>query len=144
MNRRWLYRGMFLLPLLVAVACDWFEDPSPEIVRVMIDSDAETLLVVTSTQFLTTADELGDLGVRMFSADTAVVTSAFDQSWNIEEEKRFVLVAFPADSATATVRLRVMLDGDTDLDNTIGATADDPVQYIYIFNQQVVPDFDLL
>ena len=144
MNRRWLYLGLVLMPLLAAAGCDWFEDPSPEVVRVMIDGDGESLLVITSTRFLTTADELGDLGVRMFTADTTVATFPFDQSWNIHEEKRFVLVAFPVDSSTATVRIRVMLDGETDLDNTLGASVDEPVRYIYIFNQQVVPDFEVL
>lgn len=133
-----------LVSFLATAGCDWFEDPSPEIVRVMIDSEAPALLVITSTQFQTTTNELGELAVRFFTADTTVASFPFDETWNIEEENRFVLVAFPADSSTVTVRLRVMLDGVTDLDNTFGASADDPVRYIYIFNQQVIPDFELL
>ena len=46
----------------------------------------------------------------------------------------------PADSGAVTVRLRVLLDGDEDYDINVRALIDDPVRYIYLFNQTVLQD----
>ena len=144
MNRRWLPRVVALFPLLWAGGCNWFEDPSPEYVQVMIESDADSLVLITSTQFLPTTNEIGELGVEVFASDTTMISFPFDRSWNIRDQNRFLLFGFPADSTTVTVRLRVLLDGDTDFDKTLLTSVEEPLRYIYLFNQQVVPDFDLL
>ena len=50
----------------------------------------------------------------------------------------------PADSGAVTVRLRVLLDGDEDYDASVRALIDDPVRYIYLFNQNILQEFELL
>ena len=42
------------------------------------------------------------------------------------------------------VRMRILLDGDLDYDKTVIVLVDDPVRYIYLFNQQILQDFELL
>lgn len=144
MTKNWFSAGFHLLLVLSAGACDWLEDPSPELVRVTIESDAESLLLVTSTQFFPTTNEIGELGVQVVQSDTAVVAFPFDQSWNIQDEQRFLLLGFPPDSSAITVRVRVLLDGDPDFDRTVTVQIDEPVRYIYLFNQQIIQDFELL
>lgn len=136
--------GLSLLLALPTATCDWLDDPSPEIARVMIDSDDESLMLITSTQFFQTTNELGEVGVQVFDSDTTFASFPFDQSWNISEEQRFLLMGFPPDSAAVTVRLRVLIDGDTDYDKTVTVLIDEPVRYIYLFNQQVIQEFVLL
>lgn len=136
--------GLSLLLALPTGSCDWLDDLSPEIVRVMIESDDESLMLITSTQFFQTTNEIGEVGVQVFDSDTTFASFPFDQSWNISEEQRFLLMGFPPDSAAVTVRLRVLIDGDTDYDRTVTVLIDEPVRYIYLFNQQVIQDFVLL
>lgn len=136
---------LLLLPLLVSGGgCSWLDDPSPEFVRVMIESDAESLTLITSTRFFQTTNELGEVGVEVLSSDTTIASFPFDQRWNISQEQRFLLLGFPSDSSAVTVRLRVLLDGDPDFDRTITVLIDDPIRYIYLFNQQIIQDFELL
>lgn len=143
MDRRTRFWGLAAL-LVVSPGCNWFDDPTPEFVQVMIDGDTGPLLVVTSTQFIPTTNEAGEMGVQVYAADTTAVSFPFEHTWNIKDQNRFLLYAFPADSSTVMVRLRVFLDGTPDYDNTLGTSVEDPIRYIYLFNQEVIPDFDLL
>lgn len=145
MRRQWLSRGLALiLASAFAGGCAWLEDRTPEFVRVTLDSDAHSMVLITSTRFFATTDEQGDLGVEVFGADTTIVSFPFDQSWNIRDEQRFLLLGFPGDSSEVSVRVRVLIDEDLDFDNTVMIEVDDPVRYIYLFNQQVIQDFELL
>lgn len=144
MTRLLASAGLSLLLALPTASCDWLDDPSPEIARVMIDSDDESLMLITSTQFFQTTNEVGEVGVQVFDSDTTFASFPFDQSWDISEEHRFLLMGFPADSGAVTVRLRVLIDGDTDYDKTVTVLIDDPVRYIYLFNQQIFQEFVLL
>ena len=144
MKRRWLSAGVFLVAALTAGGCSWLDDPSPEFVRVMIDSDDESLMLITSTQFFQTTNEIGEVGVEVFSSDTTIASFPFDRSWNIKEEQRFLLMGFPTDSSAVMLRMRILLDGDPDYDRTVTVLIDDPVRYIYLFNQQILQDFELL
>lgn len=144
MKRRWRSAGLFLLLMLATGGCSWWEDPSPEFVRVMIDSDDDALMLITSTRFFQTTNEIGEVGVQVFDSDTTIASFPFDQSWNIKDEQRFLLMGFAPDSSAVTVRMRILLDGDLDYDKTVTVLMDDPVRYIYLFNQQILQDFELL
>lgn len=80
----------------------------------------------------------------MFNADTTVVSLPFDRTWNISGDQRFVLLGSLADSTSGVVRLRVDVDGDSAFDNRIQALLDDPIRFVYLFNQQILQEFDLL
>ena len=133
-----------LLALTVG-ACDWFEDPSPDVIRITLEGSSGTrFLVITSTEFFATSDEQGALTAEVFRADTLPVTLPFDGNWNIKEEQRFYMVGIPVDSAGATVRVQVFLDEDQAIDDTLEAGPDNPVRYMYLFNQHVLVDYELL
>lgn len=133
-----------LLAAVMVWGCVWWEDPSPDMVRVTIEGEAESFLVVTSRQFFATNNEAGNMSVQLFEADTTVVTFPFDQTWDIREEQRFFLMGMPVDSSAVNVQVRIYLDGDKDFDRNVDAVIDDPVRYIYLFNQQILQDFELL
>lgn len=145
MKRKWISGGGLLLwVVLAAGGCGWLDDPSPDFVRVMIDSDDDSLMLITSTQFFQTTNEAGEVGVQVFSSDTTIASFPFDQSWNIKDEQRFLLMGLPTDSSAISVRMRILLDGDPDFDKTVTVVIDDPIRYMYLFNQQVLQDFELL
>ena len=129
---------------LTAWGCAWFADPSPEVVRVTLEGEGETFILVTSTEFFATNNETGRMTAQLFEADTTVISLPFDRSWNISEEQRFFLLAVPVDTSAVRVQVRVFLDGDKDFDRSVDAVTDDPVRYIYLFNQQILQDFELL
>ena len=137
--------GACFLLALVAGACDWFEDPTPDVIRITLEgSGGASFMVITSTAFFATSDEQGALTAEVFTADTAFVTLPFDRNWNIKEEQRFYMVGIPVDSANATVRVQVFLDEDQEIDDTLEAGPDSPVRYMYLFNQHVLVDYELL
>jgi hypothetical protein len=145
MKRPWQFSlRSCLLVALAAGGCAWFEDPSPAVVSVTLDGQADSFVIITSTDFFTTTNEAGDMRVQVLSSDTAVISFPFEQSWDIEDVGRFLLLGMPADSGAVTVRLRVLLDGDEDYDASVRALIDDPVRYIYLFNQTVLQDIELL
>ncbi|MYG81408.1 MAG: hypothetical protein F4187_06390 [Gemmatimonadetes bacterium] len=133
-----------LVATLTVWGCVWWEDPGPETVRVTMEGEAETFLVVTSTEFVAANNEAGDMSVQLFEADTTVVSLPFDRSWDISAEQRFFLMGTPVDSSAVRVQVRIYLDGDKDFDRNVDAMTEDPVRYIYLFNQQILQDFELL
>ncbi len=145
MKRPWLLSfGSCFLVALVAGGCSWFEDPSPATVSVTLNGQADSFVIITSTEFFASTNEAGDLGVQVFNSDTTIISFPFERSWDIQDEGRFLLLGMPADSGAVTVRLRVLLDGDEDYDINVRALIDDPVRYIYLFNQKILQEFELL
>lgn len=145
MKRPWLRSlGSCFFVALVAGGCGWFDDPSPATVSVTLDGQADSFVIITSTEFFATTNEAGDLGVQVFNSDTTIISFPFERSWDIQDEGRFLLLGMPADSGAVTVRLRVLLDGDEDYDASVRALIDDPVRYIYLFNQNILQEFELL
>ena len=136
--------GASFLVVLAFGACDWFEDPSPDVIRITLEGDARQFLVITSTEFFATNDEQGDLSAQVFVSDTIRAPLPFDRNWNIKEEQRFYMFAVPADSTTVTVRVQVFLDDEQAVDNTVQAGPGNPILYMYLFNQHVLQDFELL
>ena len=125
--------------------CDWFDDPTPELIRVVIDGEAGTQLsLVTATDFLVTADEFGATTVRPTSADTTLVTLPLDSIFHIEGRFQFVLVGVPADSA-ATVPLQY--DFRINDERSFGGQAEinltTPLKFLMQFNQPTLAEFDL-
>ena len=135
---------VWCMPVLLPLAgCSWLDDPSPEFVRVTIDGGDESLMLITSTQFFQTTNDLGQVGVEVISSDTTIASFPFDESWDIRAEQRFLLLGLATDSTEIDVRVRVLLDGDADFDRAVTISIDTPVRYIYLFNQQIIQDFEL-
>ncbi|MCY4400498.1 MAG: hypothetical protein OXE96_14335 [Gemmatimonadetes bacterium] len=145
MKKPWQFSLPYcVLVALVAGGCSWFDDPSPAVVSVTLDAQADSFVIITSTDFFTATNEAGEVGIQVLNSDTTVISFPFERSWDIEDEGRFLLLGLPADSGAVTVRLRVLLDGDEDYDASVRALIDDPVRYIYLFNQTVLQDIELL
>ncbi len=136
--------SVFALAATALWSCGWFEDPTPDEIRVRLEGDLSELHLVTSTRFVAATDGTGRWRVQMFNADTTVVSLPFDRTWNISGDQRFVLLGSLADSTAGLVRLRVDVDGDQAFDNRIQALVDNPIRFVYLFNQQILQEFDLL
>ena len=131
--------------LFAAGGCSWFDDSSPETVRVLLEGQGSGFQVVTSTEFVAATNEVGRLAVQVFDADTAAVSLPFERTWNIAEDQRFFFEGMPADSsATITVRVRVFLDDSEAYDRMVLTRINDPARFVYLFNQQILQDFELL
>lgn len=125
-------------------SCGWFEDPTPDEIRVRMEGDVSELRLVTSTRFVASTSGTGRVRVQMFEADTTTISLPFDQTWDIRGDQRFVLLGTPSDSAAVSVRLRVNVDGDSEFDGRIQTLANEPIQFVYLFNQQILQEFELL
>lgn len=132
------------LTALAAVSCGWFEDPTPDEIRVRLEGDVSELRLVTSTRFVASTGGTGRVRVQMFDADTTLISLPFDRTWDISGDQRFVLLGTPADSAAVSVRLRINVDGAPEFDGRIQALTTEPIQFVYLFNQQILQEFDLL
>jgi len=136
--------SVFAFAAAVLWSCGWFENPTPDEIRVRLEGDLSELQLVTSTRFVAATDGTGRWRVQMFNADTTVISLPFDRTWNISGDQRFVLLGSLADSTAGLVRLRVDVDGDQAFDNRIQALVDNPIRFVYLFNQQILQEFDLL
>lgn len=95
----------------IFAACDSvFLHRGPEEVTVWVRSeDVDAAEVVTSMNFFRTAD--GD--VALVEADTAAVALPFRQTWGFTSRQRFFVETYLAGADTATLSLRVDIDGKT-------------------------------
>ncbi|NNF26604.1 MAG: hypothetical protein HKO53_06035 [Gemmatimonadetes bacterium] len=127
-------------------ACDWFEDPTPESVRVMIDgTPGDTLLVVTSSVFVAAQNELGETTVNPFVADTTVWVLPVDRTFDIREDQRFLIRGVPADSAASvSIDVNVQVDSRSPWAADVEVTYVNPFLFLFLFNQEIVSDFELL
>ena len=127
-------------------ACDWFEDPTPESVRVTIDgTPGDSLIVITSTVFVAATNELGSTTVNSFASDTTVWMLPADRTFDIREDQRFMILGTPGDSATTVpIDANVRVDTRTPFRADIDVTAENPFLFLFLFNQEIVSDFELL
>ncbi len=146
LTQRSVPRGLGLLGvlLLLTASCDWFDDPSPEVIRVVIEGEAVALSLTTATEFFAATNEAGGRGYEVLNADTSTITLPLDRSWDIGSVGRFLMVVAPMEMDTVAMRLRVLVDDGVIYDQRHTAVAQNPVRFAYLFNQQVLVDFELL
>lgn len=142
-------RTLFAFTVLVGTvlgACDWFEDPSPESVRVSIDgTPGDSLVVVTSTVFVAAQNELGETTVNSFDSDTTVWILPVDRTFDIREDQRFLIFGVPRDSTgTVSIDANIRIDSRTPWTADIDVTHVNPFLFLFLFNQEIVSDFELL
>jgi len=130
--------------LALAPACSWFEDPSPEEVRVSIDGPAgEQVQILMSKQFLTGVTDGGSTQVEIFDKNELVRTLPFDTIISIKREQRFFVRTVDADSISTQARMQVWIDGERKYDES------QPVDqrqllFLFTFNQPVTSLIELL
>lgn len=142
--RNWIPGIVLVFSLLGG--CDWFEDPSPESVRVTINGQAgDSLRVITSTVFIATRNELGETTVNSFASDTTVWVLPVNRTFDIREDQRFLILGFPGDS-TATIPIdgNIRVDQRSPFTLDVDVTNGQPFRFLFLFNQPIVSDFELL
>ncbi len=134
-----------LLVALPATACDFFaEDPTPDSARLVLSSETGAqVLVLMSREFIAARTEGGATTVEILNADTLTVTTPFERTVDIREAQQFFAQSRAADSVSTTVRMRVFLDGELRYDETQDLNTT-PLQFLYLFNRQILADVDVL
>lgn len=128
------------------VGCDWFEDPSPESVRVIIEGETgDSLKVITSTVFVAARDELGSTTVNSLASDTAIWVLPVDRTFDIREDQRFMLLGVPGDSTgTVSIDANIRVDTRSPYTADLDVTQARPFLFLFLFNQEILSDFELL
>lgn len=130
-----------LLLLLLAAAgagCSWFEDPSPDRARLVLDGDGGTpVRVVTSVEFLASVQGDGRSVVQLLTADTAYRVLPFDTTYVIRDHQRFFVEVSRDTSDLASIRVQVLLDRVSRFDEEGPLLEDSPFRFVYTFNQRI-------
>ncbi|MGH7501618.1 MAG: hypothetical protein ACREL7_07650 [Longimicrobiales bacterium] len=129
-----------MLPVLLALGlgagCDWFDDPSPEEARVVIDGDAgTTITLIASSKFVAGVNELGVTRVEILESDTILTSLPFDRTFDIRGDYRFFVQASRLDADVGSLRMQVFVDEDREFDEAGSLLADAPFRFVYQFNQ---------
>ena len=142
----WKFLSWTLLLGTILSACDWFEDPSPESVRVVIDGiPGDSLVVVTSTVFVAARNESGQTTVNSFDSDTTVWALPADRTFDIRDDQRFLIFGIPRDSvASIAIDASIRIDSRSPWLADIDVTRANPFLFLFLFNQEIVSDFELL
>ncbi|MEZ4414571.1 MAG: hypothetical protein R3E10_02340 [Gemmatimonadota bacterium] len=123
-------------------ACSWFEDPTPDTVRVLVTGDASTpAALIVSQSFNAGLTERGSTAVSLFAADTLIRTLPFDTVINLVggidqgDAKRFFFEAQRDQENLSNVQVRIYLDSDLRFDVGGPLTSQEIYRWAYIFNQ---------
>ncbi|MGI9627462.1 MAG: hypothetical protein ACR2QM_11550 [Longimicrobiales bacterium] len=142
--RDWM--AVMVLMGIVLGGCGWFEDPTPESVRVVIDgTPGDSLRVVTSTVFVAAENESGQTTVNTLTADTATWVLPVDRMFDIRGDNRFLLLALPGDSTLSIpIQANIQIDARTPFASNVDVTQGNPLLFLFLFNQEVLSDFELI
>lgn len=123
---------------LLAGGCGWFEDPSPNQARLVVNGEAgKQVRLIVSTRFVAAVDEQGLTRVVIFESDTVLTTLPVDRVVSIEEDQRFFAEAGRLDADLQTLRMEVYVDQRKQFDEDGPLVADKPFRFVYSFNQRV-------
>ena len=129
------------LILVVASACSWFDDPSPDSVFVNLDDGTGQYRMIVSSVFVAGTNELNQTRVELLEADTFFVAAPFSREVNIRGDQRFfVEVRSAADTTSAqAVRVTVSIDRQPRFE-AFADVAERPIRFVYQFNHRPVED----
>lgn len=124
--------------IFVLASCDWFDDPSPDQARLLIDGPTGTAVkLLTSTKFVAARRNDGVTAVEIVEADTTSVTLPFEASYNIRDDQRFLAWTSYLGTSIETMRMRVFLDGAKEFDEAGRLDEGIDYRFLYAFNQPV-------
>lgn len=142
-NRRSSAALLAGLLTIATVACGWFEDPTPENIRVRLSGDAgRQVRLVFSSQFVAAIDEAGVTQVSILHSDTLTRTLPVDTTMYIGIDRRMFVEVVPLDADEVQIQARIDVDDRTQLDERGLVRASDPWRYAYLFNQIVTRIID--
>lgn len=112
----------FLLAFLLGACESLFLDSERDAVTVRIESpDMGSAEVVTSRFFLRISDPdcpSCPASIQLVQADTVAPALPFQQTWELTSRQQFFVETYPALQDTATLSLRVVIDGRTWFDDS--------------------------
>lgn len=147
-------RALTLVLLPFVGGCDFLTGVSePEEVRVEIGSeDVSSVTLITSMHFLLIQnpecpdDPSCEPVPYLQTSDTSTVELPFDRTYRFTPRLQFFVETFPDTSVTATLTLRVSIDGDPWYDDFRELVADDgagsqeTLQFLYQFRDVTIDD----
>lgn len=140
-------RGPILVSMVLSLAvaaCNWFDDPSPDEARLMIDGPAGTQVqLITSTKLLAAVTNEGVTKVEVFDADTTNAVLPFESTYVIRDDQAFLALTSHLDANVETMRMRVFLDGTEEFDESGPLEEGVDYRFVYAFNQRVTPVIDI-
>lgn len=134
-----------LTAVLASAGCGWFEDPTPENIRVRLGGAAGTpIQLVLSSQFVAAVDDRGVTQVEIFFADTLQTTLPVDTTLFIGIDRRMFVQVAPLNAAEIQVQARIDVDDRTQVNESGLVRAADPWRYAYLFNQAITRVIDIV
>jgi hypothetical protein len=127
----------FVCILAAGTACEVFEDPTPDSVRVVIDGTAgATVRIVKSTQFVAGVNSTtGVTRVEILASDTIAATLPFQRTYSISGDYQFFVEVSRMDADVSSFRLRVYVDQDLEFDHGGILIPGSPYRFLYQFNR---------
>ena len=138
------YRGLKAIPVMLILAlpfaaCDSLLDTSEDFATsaqvIVTGTSAVPLGIIMSNDFNASRDELtGETMVSLFAADTLSRDVPINENYPITDRLRFfVRLINPSADETATVNMRVLLDGKDEVYNVNVSLKDASIQYIFSY-----------
>lgn len=127
-------------------ACGFLDNPTPSEATLTLtgESGAEVKVVVSTTFIATRAGPGQPILPQLFEADTLVRSLPFDTTWDIRDGNRFFAeIDTVAAGVPESFRMRVSLDDDQRYDEG-GSLRERVFKFLFIFNQAIVSDEDVL
>jgi hypothetical protein len=127
-------RAIAIAMMLGTAGCNVFasEPDRVEQARVIIDGTTPVpLTLVTSGNFIVQNDSSTfEPVVTLFLADTASLQLPYESMYSMGEYERFLVRLINPDTATATVRMRVLVDGRLEYDQS-ATMSDASMQFVF-------------
>ena len=140
----WRRGAAALLLVGVAAGCGWFDDPSPDEARVVVQGDGGVpVRIIVSEQFVAGRTQAGTTQVEVLVSDTFDVVPPFDRTFDIRDEGRFFTQVSPLEGQT-DVRVRVLLDGRERYNDSGALTDAAPFRFVFLFNQFVTSNIEVI
>ena len=130
-----------LSALLFIAGCGWFDDPSPNRARLLIDGDAgKTVRLIVSTQFVAAVNETGQTRVVIIKSDTVQVTLPYTKEYNIEDHQQFFAETARSAEDLQALHMQVYVDSKKQFDESGALRSGQPYRFVYTFNQLLTSD----
>lgn len=135
-----------LAAVLLAGACEIFEDQTPEQIFFRMDGPAGSVVsVIYSKQFVAGVNELGVTRLEIFGADTVQHVLPIDTVIDVRLEQRLYIQAEPAAvTDTLSVKTRVDVDDRGLYDQSGKLYPTIPWRFLYQFNTRFTDDIEVI
>lgn len=137
--------GVCSILLGMLAGCGLVENPQPTTARARLtSSDGSPVTLIASKVFLAQYRQTltgTERIVTILDADTTLVTSSFDRSYDIGQEQRFLVQVPLPDTLQDDLRLEAWIDGELQY-NRLAAEEDSVLQFIYVYQGSSSPTDD--